>query len=79
MQRETTFVAERFTGVVVENLRVVPSEDGKQLGLTFVSPTGDDVSVVISSGLMPLLLESLERGIERCNQRIAASLPERFE
>lgn len=70
MSNKTTFVAENFTGMLVENFEIVPSADGTMLGgLGFVASDGATVRVVVPYNLLELLPGIVEQAVARCMDR----------
>jgi hypothetical protein len=68
MGREETFAVESFTGVMLENLQIVPSEDGRHLGVVIQPPLGDPVRIVIPEELMDAFAEAVTRGTRECQR-----------
>lgn len=76
MRREGSFVAEVFSGVNVTHVKAVPSSDGTQLGVSFLPPEGEPVSVIISYELLKTMVTEIASGAQRCEDRIAGATPQ---
>jgi hypothetical protein len=72
-KREGTFVAEIFSGVNVEHVKAVPAADGSQLGISFLPPEGEPVSIIIAHELMETMVTEIAKGAHRCQERLAAA------
>ena len=65
-----SFVAEVFSGLNIEHFKVIPSADGEQLGISFLPPEGEPISVIVAQAdIEPMVLE-IAKGLEVCQQRI---------
>lgn len=66
MAKEVTFVAETFSGIMVETFRCVPSPDGTRLGLDFVASDGESVRVVVPPMLLEIVADAIRREVDHC-------------